>query len=196
MRRAPGAMVILLAGVLLVIWWFRPEPTPRMPAKPGDGNTPAGKISSLSSIGLSNAPTVAAANAVEAANVQPVSASATIKTSTDLAADSGPMLQELKEPSPRDVLENMRAAFRQYAARFHGNPVGTNPEITAALNAGNPKQIQFVNEADGLRINARGELVDSWGTPFFFHQLSATEMEIHSAGPDRKMWTRDDLVLK
>jgi hypothetical protein len=47
-----------------------------------------------------------------------------------------------------------------------------------------------------LRINARGELVDYWGTPFFFHQLSGTEMEIRSAGPDRVMWTVDDLVTR
>ena len=47
-----------------------------------------------------------------------------------------------------------------------------------------------------MRVNARGELVDNWGTPFFFHSLSRTEMEIRSAGPDHKMWTGDDLVMK
>jgi len=39
-------------------------------------------------------------------------------------------------------------------------------------------------------------LVDAWGTPFFFHQLSGHEMEIHSAGPDKIMWTADDLVTE
>jgi hypothetical protein len=90
----------------------------------------------------------------------------------------------------------MRGAFRHYSSVFGGNPVGTNPEITQALNGANPKQINFIKTEDGMRINAQGELVDSWGTPFFFHQLSATEMEIRSAGPDRKMWTADDLVIK
>lgn len=90
----------------------------------------------------------------------------------------------------------MRSVFHQYAARFGGNPVGTNPEITAALNGGNSKQVQFLKAEDGLRINQQGELIDSWGTPYFFHQLSGTEMEIHSAGPDRVMWTADDLVIK
>ena len=78
---------------------------------------------------------------------------------------------------------------------FGGNPVGTNPEITRALNGGNAKQVQFVHPEDGLRINEQGEMVDPWGTPFFFHQLSGKVMEIHSAGPDRKMWTADDLVI-
>ena len=54
----------------------------------------------------------------------------------------------------------------------------------------------FLNPDDGARVNARGELVDNWDTPYFFHQLSRTEMEIRSAGPDRRMWTADDLVLK
>ena len=79
---------------------------------------------------------------------------------------------------------------------FGGNPVGTNPEITAALNGKNPKQVKFLQAEAGMRINGNGELVDPWGTPLFFHQLSGSETEIRSAGPDRKMWTSDDLLLK
>ena len=97
---------------------------------------------------------------------------------------------------PFTALENMRAVFRQYTSRFGGNPVGSNPEITAALNGQNPRQVVFLNPDDGMQVNVRGELVDNWGTPYFFHQLSRSEMEIHSAGPDRRMWTADDLVLK
>ena len=97
---------------------------------------------------------------------------------------------------PATVLSNMRIAINQYGSMFGGNPVGSNSEITKALNGSNPKEVKFLNEESGLRINGRGELVDYWSTPFFFHQLSGTEMEIRSAGPDRKMWTADDLVIK
>ena len=79
---------------------------------------------------------------------------------------------------------------------FGGNPVGVNSEITSALNGNNPKKINFIDPQAGMRINANGELVDAWGTPFFFHQLSGTDMEIRSAGPDKKMWTIDDLVTR
>src|SRR4029077_838757 len=96
---------------------------------------------------------------------------------------------------PGILLENMRTTMRQYGLMFGGNPVGTNPEITKALNGDNPKQVKFLGP-DGNRINEKGELVDAWGTPYFFHQLSAMEMEIRSAGPDRIMWTPDDLVIK
>ena len=97
---------------------------------------------------------------------------------------------------PATALENMRAALRQYQLRFHENPVGDNAEITHALNGGNSRQVVFLQPDDGMRLNERGELVDSWGTPYFFHQLSRTEMEIRSAGPDRRAWTADDLVMK
>ena len=106
------------------------------------------------------------------------------------SADSTPSME------PATVLSNMRVTINQYRSMFGENPVGTNPEITNALNGDNPKQARFIKEELGLRINGKGELVDYWGTPFFFHQLSGTEMEIHSAGPDKVMWTADDLVTK
>ena len=95
---------------------------------------------------------------------------------------------------PDIVLRNARAAVTQYGSMFKGNPVGTNPEITAALNGNNPKQVKFISPESGLQINDKGEMVDPWGTPFFFHQLSARDMEVRSAGPDKVMWTGDDLV--
>jgi len=45
-------------------------------------------------------------------------------------------------------------------------------------------------------VNDQGEMIDPWGTPYFFHQISGTQMEIHSAGPDHVMWTSDDLVAQ
>jgi hypothetical protein len=89
----------------------------------------------------------------------------------------------------------MRTTIRQYGQMFGGNPVGNNAEITAALDGNNPRHIHFL-KADGNRVNENGELVDVWGTPYFFHQLSGTQMEIRSAGPDRIMYTLDDLVIR
>ena len=40
----------------------------------------------------------------------------------------------------------------------------------------------------------RGELIDRWGTPFFFHQLSREFMQVRSAGPDRRHFTADDVL--
>ena len=75
-----------------------------------------------------------------------------------------------------------------------GNPTGTNAEITAALSGRNPLRLALI-PADHPAINQDGELVDRWGTPFFFHAESANRMEIRSAGPDQKMWTDDDVAF-
>ena len=73
-----------------------------------------------------------------------------------------------------------------------GNPVGTNAEITAVLAGNNKLQLALI-PADHPAINrSTGELLDRWGTPFFFHAESGSRMEIRSAGPDKKHHTADD----
>jgi hypothetical protein len=120
-------------------------------------------------------------------------------TTGDLAARAAsPGVETDARPNlpPLTILDNARVAIHNYAAAFGENPVGNNAEITAALTGKNPKQINFVTAASGLQVNANGEMVDGFGTPFFFHQLSGHEMEIRSAGEDRKMWTFDDQVTR
>lgn len=91
------------------------------------------------------------------------------------------------------IVSNVLEAFRtNFPAQ--GNPVGENSEITAALTGDNPLHVAFI-PPNHPAINAHGDLCDRWSTPFFFHQLSRTQMEIRSAGPDRKLWTGDDIVL-
>ncbi|HVS51623.1 MAG TPA: hypothetical protein VHD62_04650 [Opitutaceae bacterium] len=75
-----------------------------------------------------------------------------------------------------------------------GNPVGENVEITAALAGKNSLRFGFL-PPNHPAIDADGELCDRWGTPFFFHALSGTRMEIRSAGPDKKLYTADDVTL-
>lgn len=94
------------------------------------------------------------------------------------------------------VLDNARVLIHNYAAQFGENPVGDNAEITAALTGNNPKQANFLRADSGLRVNDKGEMIDTYSTPFFFHQLSAQLMEIRSAGKDRKLWTLDDQVTR
>lgn len=97
---------------------------------------------------------------------------------------------------PLTVLDNCRVAVHNYRERFGENPVGNNAEITAALRGDNPKQVNFIRDDAGLRLNGKGELLDGYGNPFFFHQISGQLMEIRSAGLDGKLWTFDDEVTR
>ena len=90
-------------------------------------------------------------------------------------------------------LDKVSLMFRDYRTRMGENPTGTNAEIMKAVMGGNPVQARL-GPPEGQQLNGDGELVDRWGTPYFFHQMSKTDMEIRSAGPDRKMWTADDVV--
>ena len=91
------------------------------------------------------------------------------------------------------ALDNVGFTLRDYSTALKGNPVGTNAEITAALLGDNHKQLKLELPA-GSTLNAANELCDPWGTPWFFHQLDANKTEIRSAGPDKKMYTKDDVV--
>lgn len=98
-------------------------------------------------------------------------------------------------PSIQTEMETVKFFLRDFRASLGQNPVGNNAEITKALMGANRTKTKFVVPGDS-HVNANGELCDPWGTPYFFHALSATVMEIRTAGPDKRMWTADDIVLR
>ena len=93
------------------------------------------------------------------------------------------------------AVDQVRLMLRDYRTLTGENPVGTNAEIMRALMGDNPRQAKL-GPPEGQTLNDDGELVDRWGTPLFFHQLSRTVMEIRSAGPDKVMWTEDDIIAR
>lgn len=201
MRKWLPAIVLLCAAAIGVYFFANPQRTP--PGKQDSTQRPATDFTN------SPSPPIIQTAAVSSAASTPALVTDTITTYAPSTAPANePMLPPVVLPEPASpdqeipnlpqstVLENVRATFRQYQSKFGGNPVGTNLEITRALNGENLRQIRFLRSEDGMKVNAKGELIDTWGTPYFFHQLSGTEMEIHSAGPDKKMWTSDDLVTK
>lgn len=105
-------------------------------------------------------------------------------------SDARPSLAGAISP-PQSLGEAVVDAVHEYRMRFKENPVGTNKEIASALTGGNPDEASVIGNPE-LKLSQEGELVDEWGTPFFLHQISGTQMDIRSAGPDRAMWTADD----
>jgi hypothetical protein len=181
-----GSVLALVFAVVVGLYLFF---NPAKNIAPSAGEPPSA-ISPIAQNSPANVP--AASPAATGSNT----AAAAPSNLAERAGAVAPPAATAENIPPAIVLENISHAIRQYGALFGGNPVGTNPEITAALNGGNPKQINFIKPEAGMQINGDGELVDTWGTPFFFHQLSGSEMEIHSAGPDKIMWTSDDLVAR
>lgn len=71
-------------------------------------------------------------------------------------------------------------------------PMSVNEDWAAAFRGLNPAHERFLPDQH-IALNAQGQLVDRWQTPLFFHPLGEHRFEIRSAGPDKKMWTADDL---
>lgn len=99
-----------------------------------------------------------------------------------------------KEQSPMRDLEIVNEFIILYSKAFPGgNPIGMNEDITAVLTGHNyTKGILFPPNSPMI---VRGQLVDRWGTPYWFHPNSATQMEIRSAGPDKDLFNADDIVI-
>jgi len=110
-------------------------------------------------------------------------------------ADIPPAPPEDSRHTGQTDLEKINLMLRDYRTLFGENPVGTNAEIMRAIMGANPRHA-VLGPPEGLSLNNYGELLDQWGTPFFFHQMSGSHMELRSAGPDKKMGTNDDLLLK
>jgi hypothetical protein len=186
------AGILVLPFALFLYFWLHPGAVKSGVA----GEDQTAQDTAVAQALATVSPQANAAIATNFAAVRPAQNPVFTAPAKNFAAAGAPLPLEFTNYSASTVLENMRRAIRNYGSRFGGNPVGTNPEITRALAGENPKQVDFLSADDGLRVNSAGELVDPWGTPYFFHQLSGTEMEIHSAGPDKKMWTADDLVTR
>jgi hypothetical protein len=196
MRRGALIIAVLLAVVLASYFLFVSSHAVRS----GSGASTPEFFASSNSASTASGTNAAAAAEVGSPTPQTAISTALPASSSAVAAShAGQLILDtngVADLPAATVLANVRHAVRQFGQMFGGDPVGTNPEITRQLLGDNPRHINFIDPSAGMRVDANGELVDVWGTPYFFHQLSGSDMEIHSAGPDRIMWTADDLIVK
>ena len=71
-------------------------------------------------------------------------------------------------------------------------PLSANEDWADFLRGKNSARERFLPD-EHPALNAKGQLIDRWGTPLFFHAVGGSRYEIRSAGPDRKLWTDDDI---
>jgi hypothetical protein len=109
--------------------------------------------------------------------------------------DAASITEELNAPerSAGEDMQIVHSVLGNYARVFGEMPPGgLNEELVGALRGDNPKNMRFLVVSNS-ELSGRGELLDRWGTAYFFHKLSGQVVELRSAGPDRKMWTGDDV---
>jgi hypothetical protein len=114
------------------------------------------------------------------------------------AVGASPLAVELNAPSgtgQRD-LEVLQTLLRQYFRRLRqrqGLPIGDDIDLARALSGQNPMRVALIPQ-NHPAISADGHLRDRWGSPYFIHPKGHSVFEIRSAGPDRKLFTDDDIV--
>jgi len=172
MRARRVVLAVVAAGIAGWLLWRhagqpRPGAAPAVPTVPAPASTRTG-----AAVGPAPAP--------------PGSTDGASRLVDGLNSPSGDIHADLR------MIDQVFIAYR--GATHEKNPIGENAEITAVLTGRNKLGFAFIPPSHPA-INAKGELCDRWGTPFFFHQLSGERMEIRSAGPDGKPYTADDEVL-
>jgi hypothetical protein len=93
--------------------------------------------------------------------------------------------------TPEDDLDRIEQLLYFYRQGFGENPVGQNEDVVSALLGENPKQTAYLLSDCPAIVD--GKLVDRWGSPYWFHPVSGKVMEVRSAGPDRDLFTSDDI---
>lgn len=171
-----GLLLVLLA--VLVWWLFKATSDPTLQDAIRQANTaqPVGSPAASTSV-----PAISRiGNSAPAAPVDPANQT---------------LADELHNPSnpPERDLEIVDHFIEQLRRGTGANPIGLNEDITDAMTGGGDPRRPRVFPSNHPSIRG-GRLVDRWGTPFWFHPNSGTQMEIRSAGPDKQLFTADDIV--
>lgn len=195
--RVAFALAVLVGAVILIVvteFASIPDPESHDEAKPrqsesGPPATSRNAPARTNEIAAVEGPRFPGPTAIRAFVTTPFPPPAPVASERSTLADT------LNHPSRtiQQDLDVLTEVFTNYVEEFRELPVGNNAEITAALAGDNARGYAPIT-ADHRAINKTGELVDRWGTPFFFHQLSAHVMEIRSSGPDTRRFTEDDIV--
>ncbi len=198
------SLALALGLFVLALWFaFRPAGTRTGPEPPA---TPSAALSTATSPGAAARPSAGPDRPQTPTTSPPGVASLSSPARLNNPAASPALADALaatattsdSPPAPRDAridVDKVRLMMRDYHTLTGENPVGTNAEIMKSIMGGNSKEATL-GPPEGITLNGKGELIDQWSTPYFFHQLSKDVMEIRSAGPDKVMWTADDIVTR
>ena len=116
----------------------------------------------------------------------------------EAARQGSPLAARLNAPEtpPAQDVVILRDLVSQYVTalqRRAGPPIGDDADLARALTGRNPLKLAVI-PGDHPAISAEGRLLDRWGTPYHIHARSSQSFEFRSAGPDKRLFTGDDLV--
>ena len=138
-----------------------------------------------------------AANAQTTAAV-PTSVARAVDDNDDSVIVGSPIAAKLNaaDSSPQQDVDTLHELVLQYLHNMrHPNalPIGDSIDLARALTGHNPMHFVVIPPQHPA-ISSDGRLLDRWGTSYFVHPVGGGVIDIHSAGPDKKLFTVDDLI--
>lgn len=122
-----------------------------------------------------------------------------LRVKRDVPASSGVEHVVAETPAEVTVIEDVKSVhalvgtFLTAVKEPYRPPLGDNEDIVKALAGGNRYGDVLIATNDPA-INERGQLIDRWGTPYHFHARSGDAIDVRSAGPDRILFSEDDVI--
>jgi hypothetical protein len=192
------------AGAVLLFYGLRIGTAPDNAVAPGaTGNTPASSGESFprsttakddsksNQPGVANAPGPGNDLLPNHSSAAPMAKSAPVPPTP-----RSPLVETLNKATapPRVRINALVDLLEFYRKRFGAFPTAEdNASVVRILAGKNSKSLKLLPEG-GAPLNAKGELLDPWGSAYFFHFLASDHVEIRSAGVDRALWTSDDVL--
>ena len=91
------------------------------------------------------------------------------------------------------IIADAYASYESLAKNPDAIPTEGNRGLLAALTGENKLGIKIF-DLNNVPVNEKGEILDRWKTPLYFHFISEKRVGIRSAGLDRKWYTADDIT--
>jgi hypothetical protein len=82
-------------------------------------------------------------------------------------------------------VDQLFEAFHKYKQIVGHYPQGSNAEIAKSIREGNNEKHLMIMAVKDAQLNAKGEIVDPWGTPLKIY-FAQNEVLIRSAGPNHQ----------
>lgn len=159
---------LLLIGILAIAtWWLWSRPSAAPVATATSGAVAARPV------GAPESPPSPAASAADSAGARL------------LAADGSPR-EDLA------ALLDLVDTLLQTVPVMQRPPLGFDTDLARAL--ADPDLMGEAALPPTHPVLRDGRLVDRWGSPWLVHPLSSDVIQLRSAGPDRRLFTADDLV--
>jgi len=180
MLRRRRLWVVLTALVFSTTWWLIEQPQRAKPTRHMTGMPFAPVVKNPT-----RASAAPASTSTSPLGAEPADATAYVELNSPARSPSN----DLK------IIGHLIALYLVSTPASDRVTLKDNKDVTRVLTEPNANGTIILPKSHPT-IDLQGRLCDRWGTPYRFRPVSENSIEIRSAGPDRKLFTNDDLVAE